>query len=829
MCRLLLTLSLLTSIAHAKESIQSISIETGRSTNGQFIISGRDTGQQLLVSGKLSNGEAVDLTRKAIYEASPKGIVTVDKTGWVVGVQEGVATIRIQADDGLTASTKVKVTNIATDIRLNFANDVVPIMTRYGCNSGGCHGKADGQNGFKLSLLGFEPQEDFEHIVKEARGRRVYPAAPAYSLLLRKATGQIAHGGGSRIPADSPSYRIIRRWIEQGLPYGKSTDPTVTKIQVLPKERILKAKQSQQLVVVAHYSDGSTRDVTRTAQFELNDPEMGTVSETGIVTAKELTGTAGVMVRYQANVDVFLATMPLGAPVTNLPKAANFVDTLVFNRLKKLGLPPSAICDDSVFLRRVTLDICGRLPTLEETKKFLADASSEKRAKLIDRLLDSGDYADYFANKWGAILRNRRELSTDDPKSTIAFHKWIRESFEKNKPFDQFVKEILTASGKEISTPQVSWYREVKDQIMQAEDTAQLFLGQRIQCARCHHHPFEKWSQKDYYGFAAFFSQVKYKLPPQPVKQKGKKKKKKKKGKPVKPLTEIYHQVGLATAKHPRSGETIRPMGLGGKELAIEAKIDPRVKLAEWMTSSDNPFFARMLVNRYWKHFFGRGLVDPEDDMRLTNPATNPELLDALALHFKKKFDLKDLIRTICNSKTYQLSAKSNQYNANDKQSFSRYQPRRLSAEVLLDAIDSVTLSKTVFRGMPQTTRAVQLPDNAFDSYFLSVFGRPDASSACECERSSDTGLPQLLHLLNSSTIEQKVAGRRAITLAKERRSEKEKIRELYLIALSREPSDKELSVLTGYIEKKGTKNAQTAYADILWALINGEEFLYNH
>lgn len=809
--------------------IKSLTIDTGRANNEVVTVSGRDTGQQLLVTGLDTNGKTRDLTRSVKYRATPDGVVVITDTGWITTRKEGSVTIEAQSDNGIRASVQVKVTNIEQDVPLNFANDVVPLLTKYTCNSGGCHGKADGQNGFKISLLGFEPELDYESLVKEARGRRINTASPSHSLLLRKATAQMPHGGGKRIESDSPAYRIMRRWIEQGMPYGKPSDPTVTRIEVLPEERLLGVNESQQLLVVAHYSDGSTRDVTRQTQFEANDKNMAEVTETGLVTTKELTGTVAVMARYQATVDVFLATVPMGAPVVDLPKPSNFIDKLVFTRLKTLGLPPSKLSSDSVFLRRVTLDIAGRLPTMEEAKAFLADQNPKKREQLIDRLLQSGDYADHFANKWSAILRNRRESATADTKATFAFHKWIRDGLEKNRPYDQFVQAILTAKGKEVENPPVAWYREVQEPDLQVEDIAQLFLGQRIQCARCHHHPFEKWSQKDYYGFSAFFSQLEYKKPPKPVKQKGKKKKKK--GKPAPPPpTEIFHKKGLAKATHPRTGETVLPTGLGGKEYSISVETDPRSKLAEWLTAKDNPFFARTLVNRYWKHFFGRGLVDPEDDMRVTNPPTNPELLNALTQYFiENDYDLKALIRAICNSRTYQLSSESNEYNRTDMQNFSRYQPRRLSAEVLLDAIDTLTLTPTKFRGLPVGTKAIQLPDNAFDSYFLSVFGRPDASSACECERSSDTGLPQLLHLLNSSSIEQKLSGKRALLLARSKKPIKERIREIYLTGLSREPSAKELTLFTKYVEQKGTKNAQSAFADILWAVINGEEFLFNH
>ncbi len=818
-------------LADTKESaipknLRSISIETGRSSDGKFGLAGRDSSQQLVVTAKDAKGNEHDVTRIAKYEVSPKDIVRVSQTGEVNGIKEGRATIVANGPGGLVAKTSVSVTNIVEDLPINFANDVVPIFTRYGCNSGGCHGKSGGQNGFSLSLLGFEPQEDFDFLVKEARGRRILPSVPTYSLLLRKATGQMAHGGGGRIKVDSAAYRVVRRWIEQGTPFGKKDDPVVDRIEVTPRSRVLAPNSSQQLVVVAHYSDGSTKDVTRLAQFESNAKDLAHVSESGVVSTGDLPGVVAVMARFQIHVGVFRATIPLNAPLKSMPSENNFVDQLVFKQLKSLGLPPSDVCKDSTFIRRVTIDIAGRLPTLEETKKFLADTSKDKRPKLVDRLLESGDYADYFANKWSAVLRNKRENSKEDTKPTFAFHSWIRKSLAQNKPYDQFVREILTATGKEVKNPPVTWYREVRGPSAQLEDVSQLFMGQRIGCAKCHHHPFEKWSQDDYYGFAAFFSQVKYKDPPRPKRNK---KKRKKKGKVSRPLLEILHNPGIAKAKNPRSGDFVYPTGLGGKTYKVPANVDPRTKLADWLTSPKNPYFARVLVNRYWKHFMGRGLVEPEDDMRVTNPPTNPELLDALEKHFiESKYDLKRLIRTICTSRVYQLSGISNKYNRPDKQNFSRFYARRLHAEVLLDAIDQVTATKTRFTNVPQGTRAVQLPDNAFDSYFLSVFGRPSASSACECERTSSLNLAQLLHLLNSSDILKKVAGTRAQKISRDRRSHEEKLKELYLVALSREPSQAELGVLTSYIERR-KRNEKAAYEDVIWSLINSPEFLFNH
>ncbi len=792
--------------------LQSITLETGRIQDGVVVIAGRDAGQQIVVTGMYSSGQTRDLTARVSYSASPEGIVRIDASGWVTPIAEGRSTVHVKSETGPEAQVVVEVRNIEQDLPVNFPNQVTPVFTKFGCNGGGCHGKSGGQNGFALSLLGFEPKEDFEHLVKEGRGRRLFPAAPDRSLLLTKATAKVPHGGGQRIEMDSPFYRVLRRWIEQGMPYGASDAPVVTHIEVFPQERLMPRDGTQQLVVVAHYSDGSSEDVTRTTAFDSNDSEMAEVSPTGVVTTSKLTGSVAVMARYQGHVGVFRATVPLGVEIASLPPSRNFIDDLVFKKLQALGLPPSGVCDDATFLRRVTVDIAGRLPTFEESEKFLADADPAKREKLVDRLLSSVDYAEFFANKWGAILRNKRQQE-GDKMATFAFHNWIRDSLHENKPYDQFVREVVSASGEPGRNPAVAWYREVADASAQVEDTAQLFLGLRIQCARCHHHPFEKWSQKDYYGFQAFFSQVG-----------------RKKGH-ANGYERIYHKRGVAQARHPKTGEEIRPTGLGGEPLAISPDDDPRTMLADWMSDPQNPFFAKALANRYWKHFFSRGLVDPEDDMRVTNPASNPELLDALAQNFVEyKYDLKHLVRTICTSQTYQLSAEPNAWNAKDKQNFSRYYPKRLNAEVLLDAIDQVTGAPSRFGGVPAGTRAVELPDNGFSSYFLTVFGKPESSSACECERSSEANLAQSLHLLNSGEIQGKLtngAGLAAALGGDTTRPHLEKVRQLYLLAFSREPTEDELSIAVGHIEK--AENKRFAYEDIVWALVNTKEFLFNH
>jgi hypothetical protein len=786
-------------------------------------LKGADARQQLLATAQLDSGSLVDLTRQITYESEPDEIVRITPAGVVVPLQDGTTTVSAQTTNGLSASIKVVVEHFSDVAPVNFANQIVPIFTKGGCNGGGCHGKSGGQNGFSLSLLGFEPQEDYEHLVKEARGRRIFPASPQHSLLLLKGAATLPHGGGKRLEPGSDDYKLLVRWISQGMPYGKTNDPVVDRIEVHPKQRTMPLGGEQQLIVHAHYSDGSVQDVTRSALYEPNDKDMAVAGETGHVQFFRQPGDLAVMVRYQAKVGVFNATIPLGAPVENLPSPNNFIDEIVFRKLKTVGMPPSALCDDATFIRRVTIDVAGRLPTPDETKAFMGDVSPHKRDHLIDRLLSSGDYADHFANKWSALLRNKRTEATHK-RGTYAFHGWIRDSLMENKPFDEFVREVIAASGDISAHPPVAWYRQVKNTTAQLEDTAQLFLGQRLQCAQCHHHPYEKWSQHDYYSFAAFFSQVGRKGGSQPGEE------------------FVFNRRGMPKATNKKTKQPVSPAGLGTTPVSLTSDDDPRLALVDWMTSKDNRFFARSLANRYWKHFFSRGLVEPEDDMRETNPPTNPELLDALGTHFVKSgYDLKNLAATICRSKTYQLSSIPNEHNKVDRHNFSRYFPRRLTAEVLFDSVNYVMKAEGKFDGLPPGTRALQLPDNSFNasSYFLQVFGRPDSSTSCECERSQDASLAQSLHLLNSKDLQEKLSNEkgRAAELAASSHGEDESIRDLYLLTCAREPGAKEIETAKAHLQKvtAGKKDKdltvakRQAYEDIIWALMNTKEFLFNH
>jgi hypothetical protein len=713
----------------------------------------------------------------------------------------------------------------AADRRISFSNDVVPTLTKAGCNMGVCHGKAGGQNGFQLSLWGFEPAEDFAAIVSGHGGRRIAPKNPDQALLLRKAAGELSHGGDVRLPKTSAGYKLLREWLLQGAVKDDASTPKLVAMEVEPKKATVSRQSTRQLKVTARYSDGASRDVTSLAVFEPSDKAFIESSPDGLVKALDLPGKASVMVRYQGRVAVFNAVIPLGAEVGKLPPSRNFIDDAVFANLKDLGIPPSPICDDATFLRRSALDVAGRLPTEEESRTFFANTSADRREQWVETLLNGPDYADFHAGRWIAVLKNRRDEASD-LVSNFAFHAWVRDSLLANKPYDQFVRELLAATGSVIDNPPVAWYKRVKEPKDQMEDVAQLFLGVRMQCAQCHHHPFERWSQDDYYSVAAFFSQIGRK----PSDTRGE--------------DLIFHKRGNASATNIKTKAVLKPVAFGDPTPPIAPDEDPRLKLADWMKAPNNPFFAKALVNRYWKHFFGRGLIEPEDDIRDSNPASNPELLAALEKHFiDSKFDLKELVRVIVRSRAYQLSATPNKDNVADRQNYSRYYPRRLSAEVLLDAIDRFTESQTDFANLPPGTRAVALPDNSYNQStpFLKVFGRPEGQSVCECERVQSSNLAQSLYMINAADVRNRLARAdgRAERLAKDPRPAEAKVKELYFAAFARPPRPAELKAALDFLNETPTDSAgkkldaatatRRNYQDLLWAMISTKEFLFNH
>ncbi len=774
---------------------------------------GCDAHAQLIVTAKDESGAEIDVTDRSSFRSNDPRVAVGDTSGRIEPRGDGSTQIVIRYQKEITR-VNVSVRRFVDPPRVLFTRDVEPIFTKIGCNSGVCHGKASGQNGFRLSLLGYDSAFDHESIVHETRGRRIFPAAPERSLLLMKPTARVPHGGGRRLEVDSAEFRVIARWIRQGAVLDRADSPALVNIDIYPKYRIVSRNGVQRVRATARYSDGTTVDVTRLAQFQSNAPDLDEVDDRGTIKTFDGVGFAAIMARFGGATTVARIGVPLGesTPDWTPPESDNLVDRYVFKRLKELGVPPSEACVDAEFARRSSFDIKGVAPSPEEVVAYENDRSLDKRSRRIDALLETPEYADHFALFWSSILRNKRTLGIASEEGSFAFHGWIRQSIAANVPYDRFVASIVAARGEAASNPPVVWYRQVRTLEEQTDDTAQLFLGVRMQCARCHHHPFEKWTQDDYYGFASFFQRIGRKPGEDPA-------------------TPCLYTEPFSLATNPATGRPAPPKPLGAAEIKeTDPRRDPRDALVAWMRDPSNPYFAKSVVNRYWKRFFGRGLVEPEDDMRDTNPPSDPDLLNALAADFiASGYDLKHLIRTIATSEAYRRSSLPNAYNKRDRRNYSRFYPRRLAAEALLDAIDRATGSAEPFRGVPPNTGAIRLPDDGFASYFLEIFGRPKRESVCECERSFEPSLSQTLHLLNSPSVQKKIAtGSRVGSLLAAGRDDASIVDELYRVCLSRGPTARERSVCLKHLaEKRSAGKLREAIEDLLWSLINCKEFLF--
>ncbi len=703
---------------------------------------------------------------------------------------------------------------------LNFENDITPILTRYACNYSGCHGKAEGQNGFKLSVFGFDARADYDALVKEGRGRRVFVADPDRSLLLAKASGQVPHGGGARLEPNSREYRLLRSWIASGLPFGSPTDPTVIGIRLEPRERLLAPRARLPLTVTARYSDGREEDVTALARFQSNNETVAAVDDGGRVTIGDVPGQAAVMAAYNGHVDVFSALVPQSKSNDGAtPPTAherNFIDALVNKKLARLNIAPSAPCDDAAFLRRVTLDLIGTLPTAAEARAFLDDPSSDKRERWVAALFDRPEFADYWALKWADLLRVDREVLGH--KAAREYYQWIRTSWATNQPFDEFARELVTADGPTSEQPQGAFYQVVQRPGDRASTIAQVFLGVRIACAECHHHPHDRWSQTDYYGMTAYFASLRQKPTPRGP---------------------AFVSSGKVEVRHPRTGDVVPAHPLGAAPAASSESapspaslaVDRRRELADWLVAPENPWFARNLANRLWAHFLGRGMVEPVDDVRATNPPSNPELLDALATHLTaERYDVRALMRAIVSSAAYQRSSEPRDGNLRDEQNYSRALFKRLDAEVLLDAVSQAAGVPEKFPGTPLGGRAVQLWDSRTAHYFLRIFGRPLRSTACSCERSDEPNVAQVLHLLNSPEIDDKLrhAGGTVARLLRDEPDDRRLVEELYLTFFARRPTMDEARTAVEFVSRPGVRRADAAH-DLAWGLMNTLEFTFNH
>jgi WD40 repeat protein len=714
--------------------------------------------------------------------------------------------------------------------KISFIKDVLPILSKAGCSAGSCHAKAGGQHGFQLSVFAYDTHKDWREITADAHGRRVFPAFPSESLIVKKATLAMPHEGGQRIKPGSNSDRVLRQWIRDGMAYQHEGEPLLTHLTVEPAARIYRMGQTQHLKVTAHFSNDSRRDVTALTKFVSNDTEMVAVDEAGRVTVGRMNGEGTLVVRYMGQVAIARVTVPAAKKIPAANYAAlpanNFIDELAYAQFQRLGLLPSELCSDAEFLRRASLDTIGRLPTVEEARTFLDDKtkSPAKRRALIERLLKHPAYGDYWANKWADLVRPNPDRA--GLKSVYVLDQWLREAFRANQPMDQFARAMITASGSTHRFGPAVVYRDKRTPDEMAKIFSQAFLGTRLECARCHNHPNEKWTQSDFYSLAAYFAQVK------------------RKGSGVSPPisggTEFFYHGGSGSVKHPVTGNILAPKPPAGPPAQVAVGADPRAALVDWIVRPDNPFFARAMVNRVWGVYFGRGLVNPVDDLRASNPAMNAALLDALATHFVKiKFDQKALIRTVMQSRLYQLSHTPNESNTADTRNFSRMYLRRLRAEVLMDAINDVTGVPSSFAATWPGARAIETWNFKISSEFLDAFGRPNSSSDPPCERNTSGTIVQALHLMHGDGLQKKIthAKGRARRLADSKKTVAEIADEVYLAALSRRPTKNE----TVFVEKfyqghnnakdaeDGENNRRTATEDFIWAIINSAEFVFNH
>ncbi len=701
---------------------------------------------------------------------------------------------------------------------VSLTREVIPILTKAGCNAGMCHGTPTGKGGFRLSLRGYDGTLDIHTLTREMGGRRIDRIAPDRSLILQKGTALAPHEGGRRLDPDGNLYRLLRDWIAQGSPDDRDRSPRPTAIAVMPAQTILDAPAaSVTLKVVAAFPDGSKRDVTHLTRFTVNDELAARVGADGTVTRSrpgEIVVTAEYMGLMTPAVILFRDPNPdFRWPA---PPARNYVDEHVFTKLKVLRIEPAPLCTDEEFVRRAHLDAVGRLPAPDEVQAFLADKNLRKREKLIDALLDRPEFADWWALKWSDRLGvNQRFVGKI---GAVKYHQWVRGAMAANVPEDAFARTILTASGANYSNPPAGFYRRLRNPELRAEEVAQLFMGARVQCAKCHNHPGENWTQDDYYGVAAFFARVQYRDGPFFV------------GIYDKEETVLAKRDGTLT--HPRTGLVVRPKFPGGAVAEIPPDADARAAFADWLTAPDNPYFARAAANRIWFHLLGRGLVDPVDDLRNTNPPSIPALLDALTADLVKSgFDRKHLIRTVMNSRVYQLSGRKNATNGDDVKCFSRYMPRRLGAEALLDAVCDATGVPESFKGFPAGTRAVQLPDGEFPYPFLRVFGRPSRASACECERDTDTTLHMALMLQGGNFLQDKLLAPngRVAALAASKMTDREAVEEMFLRTLCRRPTATETEKILGFLTKGEQRTRQQRFEDVMHALLNHPEFLFQH
>jgi hypothetical protein len=766
----------------------------------------------LQVLGSTADGYTLDLRDQARFASADPKIATVDESGLVRPAGNGETRITVTAA-GQTLTIPVKVQLQPNEPPTSFRHEVMAVLSRSGCNAGACHGYSLGKNGFKLSLRGSDPELDYPMIVKEALGRRIDRLAPEASLLVAKARGDVPHEGGTRFRRGSLSDEILVNWIRHGAPSDVADPARVVGVKLVPDKLVLRPGQKHRLQLVAQYNDGSTRDATRLSVFNANNDRYAEVDDEGLVTASEV-GETVIVARFERT---FAATSvvvlnPAPAFVASPVPQDNFIDKHVVEKLNRMKMTPSALATDEEFLRRVYLDLIGMQPKPDEVRAFLADTDPKKREKVIDALFGRPEFVDHWSLKWGDLLQNSRN-SVSQP-SVYLFREFIRSAVASNMPMDEFARRILTARGGASDDPASVWFGISKDTNDTVERSTQVFIGVRMLCARCHSHPLENWTQADYFGLVSFFNQVgtrpDTRLPNVPNSK----------------LVVVNRAAGLAT--NPRTGRAQPPKFLGGAEPALAPGIDRRETYAAWLTAPENPYFARGMVNRVWSWFFHRGIIEPVDDVRSTNPPINPALLDALTKDFiDHRFDVRHLMRQIVTSATYQRSSTPTDSNRSDEQNFSHAIPRRVPAEALLDSLVQATGIPEAFPGVPGGFRAAQLPDGAVENVFLRLFGKPQRMDACECERDNTSNLLQALHFINGKSILGRVqnAGARPALLLREKKTDPELVTELYLWSLARHPRPEELKICLDFLTSYGDKKGE-AIQDMMWALLNTRDFL---
>lgn len=753
------------------------------------------------------DGITQDATSEGAWELANPALVRIEGNR-LLPVADGQTEL-IFRYAGAEARVPVTVTNAGQRPQISFARDVLPALTRAGCNTGSCHGAARGKDGFRLSLFGFDPQGDYLRITREQAVRRINLAVPPESLLLQKAIGAVPHTGGKKMEVNDPLYADVLEWIEHGATPDTGPPPVVELLEIYPPQAVIAGEgQTQRFIAVARYADGTTRDVTDLATFQSNNATSAAVDGRGQVVAGAR-GEAFVMARFDTHtVGSQVIVLPDEIVVESFPPPRNYIDEHVYRKLQQLRLPPSGPCDDNTFLRRVTIDIVGLLPTEEEYQRFRADSGSDKRARVIDELLQRKEFSEIWAMRLAQLLMIKSNAQVSY-KAAFLYNQWLTDCFAREVPLDQIVRDLLGATGGTFANPATNFYQVERDTLKTAENVAQVFMGIRTQCAQCHNHPFDRWTMDDYYGFAAFFSQV------------GRKQ------------AEDYRELivfnsGGGEVAHPVGGRVMAPKFLGGETPDLQGR-DRRAVLAQWLTSPENPFFSQNIANRVWASLMGRGLVEPVDDIRVSNPASNPELMAELGRKLVEyRYDLRQLVRDICNSDAYQRSATPRPENAMDTRNYAFATVRRIPAEHLLDCISQVTETKTKFRGLPLGARAVQIADGQTSNYFLDTFGRAPRVTVCACEASTDPSLSQALHLLNGESVQQNITNGGVIArwLA-EGVSQDAIIDRIFDRTLGRPPTDEERKELIVNVSQ--SPDPRQGLEDVMWAVLNSREFIFNH